>query len=99
MLRVLHDFQFLMKALLTLLLVIRSGWVGVTLTEGGSNEMVFFRPRLVVPGTLGPIIDEVYLIISVSGGSRTPPRIPVGSLKQITKQNVYTVLLILFIYN
>lgn len=34
--------------------------------------MVFLRPRFVVPGILGPTIDEVYFIISVSGGSRTP---------------------------
>lgn len=38
----------------------------------GSNEIVFFRPRLVVPGIFGPTIDEVYLMISVSGGKRTP---------------------------
>ena len=36
----------------------------------GSSEMVFLRPRLVVPGTLGPVDDDVYLMISVSEGSR-----------------------------
>lgn len=55
--------------------------LGVTLTEGGSREMVFLRPRFVVPGTLGPTMDEVYLMISVSGGSRTPPRTLPGSLE------------------
>jgi len=35
---------------------------------------------LVVPGILGPTMDDVYLIISVSGGRRTPPRILAGSL-------------------
>lgn len=54
--------------------------VGITLTEGGSSEIVFFLPRFVVPGTFGPIIDEVYFIISVSGGNRTPPRILAESL-------------------
>lgn len=48
--------------------------VGITLTEGGSKEIVFLRPRFVVPGILGPIIDDVYFMISVSGGSRTPPK-------------------------
>lgn len=38
----------------------------------GSNEMVFLRPRFVVPGIFGPTIDDVYLMISVSGGRRTP---------------------------
>jgi hypothetical protein len=33
--------------------------------------MVFLRPLLVVPGIIGPIIEEVYFIISVSGGSLT----------------------------
>lgn len=47
----------------------------------GSNEIVFFRPRLVVPGILGPTIDEVYLMISVSGGKRTPNRDD-GSLRR-----------------
>lgn len=60
---------------------------GITLTEGGSNEIVFFLPRFVVPGTLGPIILEVYLMISVSGGSRTPPRILDGSLKKTMAVN------------
>lgn len=54
--------------------------VGITLTEGGSKDIVFLRPRLVVPGIFGPTIDEVYLMISVSGGSLTPPRIELGSL-------------------
>ena len=36
----------------------------------GSSEMVFLRPRFVVPGTLGPVDDDVYLMISVSEGSR-----------------------------
>ena len=36
----------------------------------GSSEMVFLRPRFVVPGTLGPVEDDVYLMISVSEGSR-----------------------------
>lgn len=40
----------------------------------GSNEIVFFRPRFVVPGIFGPTIDDVYLMISVSGGNRTPNR-------------------------
>lgn len=31
--------------------------------------MVFFRPRFVVPGTLGPVELDVYLMISVSEGS------------------------------
>ena len=35
--------------------------------------MVFLRPRFVVPGTLGPLMDEVCLIISVPSGSRRPP--------------------------
>lgn len=56
-------------------------WDGCTLTNGGSSDMVFFRPLFVVPGILGPTIDEVYLIISVSGGKRTPPSIELGSLK------------------
>lgn len=55
--------------------------LGVTLTEGGSREMVFLRPRFVVPGTLGPTMDDVYLMISVSGGSRTPPSTLPGSLE------------------
>lgn len=55
--------------------------VGITLTDGGSKDMVFLRPRFVVPGILGPTIDEVYLMISVSGGKRTPPRIELGSLQ------------------
>lgn len=38
----------------------------------GSSDIVFFLPRLVVPGFFGPTIDDVYLIISVSGGKRTP---------------------------
>lgn len=38
----------------------------------GSSEIVFLRPRFVVPGILGPTMDEVYLMISVSGGKRTP---------------------------
>lgn len=46
----------------------------------GSNEIVFFRPRFVVPGIFGPTIDDVYLIISVSGGKRTPSNDD-GSLK------------------
>lgn len=37
-----------------------------------SSDMVFLRPREVVPGILGPTMDEVYLMISVSGGKRTP---------------------------
>lgn len=53
-----------------------------TLTEGESRDIVFFLPRFVVPGTLGPTMLEVYLMISVSGGSRTPPRMPLGSLEQ-----------------
>lgn len=36
----------------------------------GSKDIVFFRPRFVVPGTLGPVAEDVYLIISVSDGSR-----------------------------
>ena len=36
----------------------------------GSREIVFLRPLLVVPGTLGPVEDEVYLMISVSIGKR-----------------------------
>jgi hypothetical protein len=60
--------------------------VGSTLTDGGSREMVFFLPLLVVPGILGPTMDEVYLMISVSGGRRTPPRILAGSLPTITIQ-------------
>lgn len=40
----------------------------------GSNDMVFLRPRFVVPGIFGPTIDDVYLMISVSGGKRTPRR-------------------------
>lgn len=43
--------------------------------------MVFFLPRFVVPGILGPTMDDVYLMISVSGGRRTPPKIEFGSLK------------------
>lgn len=39
-----------------------------------SNDMVFLRPRFVVPGTFGPTIDEVYFIISVSGGNLTPSK-------------------------
>jgi len=62
-------------------------FVGSTLTEGGSREMVFFLPLLVVPGILGPTMDEVYLMISVSGGRRTPPRILAGSLPTITNTN------------
>lgn len=54
--------------------------VGVTLTEGGSSEMVFFRPRFVLPGTFGPTIEDVYFMISVSGGRRTPPRMLAESL-------------------
>lgn len=42
--------------------------------------MVFLRPLFVVPGILGPTIEEVYLIISVSGGNLTPPKIELGSL-------------------
>lgn len=49
-------------------------------TQGGSREMVFFRPRLVVPGIFGPTMEEVYLMISVSGGRRTPPKMLAGSL-------------------
>lgn len=46
-----------------------------------------------VPGTLGPTIDEVYLIISVSGGRRTPPSIELGSLKILEgKPTLLTVL-------
>lgn len=30
--------------------------------------------------TLGPVNEEVYLIISVSGGSLTPPKTDAGSL-------------------
>lgn len=56
-------------------------WAVITLTDGGSREIVFLRPLLVVPGILGPTMDDVYLIISVSGGRRTPPRILAGSLK------------------
>jgi hypothetical protein len=56
-------------------------WAVITLTDGGSREMVFLRPLLVVPGILGPTMDDVYLIISVSGGRRTPPRILAGSLQ------------------
>lgn len=56
--------------------------VGITLTEGGSSEIVFFLPRFVVPGTFGPIMEEVYFIISVSGGNRTPPRILAESLSR-----------------
>ena len=37
----------------------------------GSSEMVFLRPRLVVPGTFGPVDDDVYLMISVSDGRRS----------------------------
>lgn len=51
----------------------------------GSNDIVFLRPRLVVPGTFGPTIDDVYFIISVSGGKRTPRRED-GSLQKI---NIY----------
>lgn len=68
---------------LLLVLSIRSPvleWEGCTLTEGGSKEMVFLRPLFVVPGILGPTIEEVYLIISVSGGNLTPPKIELGSL-------------------
>lgn len=54
--------------------------VGCTLTKGGSNEIVFLRPLFVVPGILGPTIEDVYLIISVSGGNLTPPKIELGSL-------------------
>ncbi len=36
----------------------------------GSSEMVFLRPRLDVPGTLGPVDEDVYLMISVSEGRR-----------------------------
>ena len=36
----------------------------------GSSEIVFFRPLFVVPGTLGPVEDEVNLTISVSDGRR-----------------------------
>lgn len=35
----------------------------------GSKEIVFLRPRLVVPGTLGPADEDVYLMISVSEGN------------------------------
>ena len=35
----------------------------------GSKDMVFFLPRLVVPGTFGPVEEEVYLMSSVSEGS------------------------------
>lgn len=38
-----------------------------------------------MPGILGPTIEEVYFIISVSGGRRTPPRIELGSLKLMKK--------------
>lgn len=34
--------------------------------------MVFLRPRDVLPGILGPTMEDVYLMISVSGGNRTP---------------------------
>lgn len=37
----------------------------------GSSEIVFFRPLLVVPGTLGPVAEDVYLMISVSDGRRS----------------------------
>lgn len=47
----------------------------------GSSEIVFFLPRLVVPGFFGPTIDDVYFMISVSGGNRTPSNDD-GSLKQ-----------------
>lgn len=40
--------------------------------ELSSNEMVFLRPRPVPPDALGPTMEEVYLMISVSGGKRTP---------------------------
>lgn len=66
---------------------------GRTLTEGGSNEMVFFLPRFVVPGILGPTMDDVYLMISVSGGNLTPPKIELGSLK-ILDGNPATLLLL-----
>lgn len=46
-----------------------------------SKEIVFLRPRFVVPGTFGPTIDDVYLMISVSGGRRTPNNDD-GSLKE-----------------
>lgn len=61
--------------------------VGTTERLGGSKEIVFLRPLLVVPGTFGPMIDEVYLMISVSGGSRTPPKIPTDSLKKVLVSN------------
>lgn len=53
-----------------------------TLMDGESRDMVFLRPRLVVPGIFGPTMLDVYLIISVSGGSLTPPSILLGSLKE-----------------
>lgn len=55
---------------------------GCTLTLGVSKDMVFFLPRFVVPGTFGPTMLDVYLIISVSGGRRTPPNILLGSLNK-----------------
>lgn len=62
---------------------------GCKLTDGGSKDMVFLRPLLVVPGTLGPTIDDVYFIISVSGGNLTPPKIELGSLEN-NMQQFYT---------
>ena len=46
------------------------GWERGAGTGVGSREIVFLRPRLVVPGTFGPVDDEVYLMISVSDGRR-----------------------------
>ncbi len=45
--------------------------VELELVVEGSKEMVFLRPRLVVPGTFGPVDDDVYLINSVSDGRRS----------------------------
>lgn len=55
----------------------------------GSSEIVFFLPRLVVPGFFGPTIDDVYFMISVSGGNRTPSNDD-GSLKQYKHRDTQT---------
>lgn len=60
---------------------------GCTLTLGVSKDIVFFLPRFVVPGTFGPTMLDVYLIISVSGGRRTPPNILLGSLNKYNLNN------------
>lgn len=40
----------------------------------GSNEMVFLRPRLLVPGALDPVADDVYLTSELAPSADSPLR-------------------------